>query len=414
MTLGLLASAAILFYIGANDTFGALTYGWRVTGILFVAAALIDLFGVLAAFDYWGKRVVRYSGAVLLVGVGIVVVTDSILLALQLRGGEFTALLLLWCGLALWAAWALWVLVHQKVWQGVPHPKNVALGVLTSGVVGVASLVYSQVYLPSSAPTHTIFKVSMGVPTMNEDGASLDVPVHFEFRNSASMRMYVVGSMWKLVGDAIKFSPAAAGVDVWKQEYLFGGGFYRHSLSSPVYIFGAGRGIAPGAWLDPGDDFSVDSLVNVPLKVGLTHIRAIGELSFIRGDKFTLGDRQIAVSWNPYSKNKEHLRDAPKWVANPGDEWVRNYSRVYRSSEMLNMTMPASYVSAWSILPRWHQGLAFAKGDTDPDLVITTSRGVRLAKSSHDSSVPDVVENLNTTRETDTQTVAHLLEMAKR
>ncbi|WP_407287214.1 hypothetical protein [Streptomyces sp. BP-8] len=145
MALGLLASAAVLFHVGAKDAFGALAYGGRIVGVVFIAAALVEMVAVLALCDYWGKRALRYSGVAVLLGVGTVTVTNLAFLIVQFQGGDYTPFLLLWVGLALWVIWALWTLTRQKAWRGIPHPKGVAMSVVVSGAVGLVSVGYSQI-----------------------------------------------------------------------------------------------------------------------------------------------------------------------------------------------------------------------------------------------------------------------------
>ncbi|MFF3140088.1 hypothetical protein [Streptomyces mirabilis] len=135
MALGLLASASVLFHVGSTDAFNALAYGGRVMGVAFLTAALVETVATLAVCDYWGKRVLRYSGAAVLVGVGTVTVTNLMFLFTQIQGRSYTPFLWLWITLVLWAAWAFWLLTRQKAWQEVPHPKGVALSVVVSGVV---------------------------------------------------------------------------------------------------------------------------------------------------------------------------------------------------------------------------------------------------------------------------------------
>ncbi|MFI6765691.1 hypothetical protein [Streptomyces sp. NPDC050355] len=90
MALGLLASAAVLFHVGAKDAFGALAYGGRIVGVVFIAAALVEMVAVLALCDYWGKRALRYSGVAVLLGVGTVTVTNLAFLIVQFQGGDYT------------------------------------------------------------------------------------------------------------------------------------------------------------------------------------------------------------------------------------------------------------------------------------------------------------------------------------
>lgn len=86
MVLGLLVSAAVLFRVGLTDTLGALTFGGRVMGVVFLAGALVETVAAAAALDHWGKRATRYAGQSLLLGVVVVTVTSLMFLILQWEG----------------------------------------------------------------------------------------------------------------------------------------------------------------------------------------------------------------------------------------------------------------------------------------------------------------------------------------
>ncbi|WP_189986117.1 hypothetical protein [Streptomyces capoamus] len=367
----------MLFYVGTTDAFNALAYGGRIIGVTFIAAALVETAATVAVCDYWGKRALRYSGAAVLLGVGTVMVTNLMFLITQIQGWEYTPFLLLWVALALWVGWSLWALTRQKVWQEIPHPKGIALSVVVSGVIGLASLAYSQMYIPYSTPVEIPFNVSFGDSTLNADGTVLHVPAHVEFRNSGSVRIYVVGTLWTVNGYPTTFTVKGTGANVWKSELWNDAETVRHVIYSPSQMLGTGRLADPGSWADPGDDYSSDFVVDVPLRSGLGRIEVVAQASFVRADRGKLGNNygdSGETSWNTESENAEHIRSAPSWVARPEDDFYRYHSKIYHSSEMLNLTHSTDYATAWWILPTWHEGDLFAKGDTEPDLKVSISR----------------------------------------
>ncbi|MFE3636108.1 hypothetical protein [Streptomyces sp. NPDC059168] len=388
VALGLLASAAVLFHVGTTDAFNALAYGGRVVGVIFVAAALVEVAAVLAVYDYWGKRAVRYSGAAVLLGVGTVTLTNLMFLITQIQGGSYTPFLWLWIGLMVWAAWAVWTLTRQNVWRRVPYPKSVAMSVVVSGVVGIAGLTYSQMYVPYSTPVKVPFRISFGVPATSADGKSLHVPVNFEFRNSGSVRVYAVGTLWTIRGYPTKFDPKGNGMNEWKREMWDWGATLRHVRYSPSRMLATGNIVSPGARLDPGVDFSSDAVVDVPLRSGFGRIEMTATVSYVRADRGKLGNNYVdsyEASWDTEKKDERHLRDAPNWAANPGDEFYRYHSKIYHSSEMLNLTHATDYATAWWVLPKWQEGDYFAKGDTDPYLKVSISRDPDGEEALNDS-----------------------------
>ncbi|MGW2255165.1 hypothetical protein ACWCXH_34010 [Kitasatospora sp. NPDC001660] len=415
MALGLLASVAVLFYVGSKDAFEALTYGGRVMGVTFMTAALVEAISTVAVFDYWGKRIITYSGAAVLVGVGAVMATDFMFLIVQIEGGDYTLYLWLWIGLALWTVWALWTLSRQAVWQGIPHPKSLALGVAVSGLIGAVSLAYSQLYIPYVMPVTIPFTVSSGTPTLNNERTILHVPTHLEFRNSGSVRIYVVGTMWKVNGLPTKFTENASGMNDWKKDFGRGDNTFRHEAFSPSHMLGAGTFVSAGSRLDPGDDLSTDITVEVPLDSDISRVSVTSTVSYIRADRCKLGNSysdSFEVSWDPETQDQKHMRDAPGWVADSGDEFFRYHSKIYHSSEMLNLARASDYATAWWVLPKWHEGRDFAEGDTDPYMMVSISRGPEGEEALSESQQEPY--GMKTMTQSTDRTIAQLLQAAEK
>nr|WSX47904.1 hypothetical protein OG409_02420 [Streptomyces sp. NBC_00974] len=80
LAAGLLASMLLLAHTGVVDAMGALTFSGRLTGVLLVLSGAVQGVAAAAVFDSWGKRTLRYSGALVLLGVLIAVATEALLL----------------------------------------------------------------------------------------------------------------------------------------------------------------------------------------------------------------------------------------------------------------------------------------------------------------------------------------------
>ncbi|GGS93827.1 hypothetical protein [Streptomyces cinerochromogenes] len=387
--LGLLVSAAVLFHVGTKDAVNALAYGGRVVGVVFVTASLVEVIAALAVSDYWGNRALRYSGTAVLVGVVSVTVTDLMFLITQIQGRSYTVFLWLWIGLALWAAWALWTLTQQGVWKHIPHPKGVAMSVVVSAVIGIAGLAYSQMYVPYSTPVQTPFSVTFGTPALSADGTVLHVPEHVEFRNTGSVRIYVVGTLWKAVAWPTRYTEKGTKQDTWKREFQDFDETVRHVVYEPSRMLGMGTFAGPGDRLDPGDDLSRDFVIDVPLHSGIGRVEIDADASFIRADRGKLGNNypdSKETSWNP--DTGAHEWDGPGWLTAAGSDFLRYHAKIYHSSEMLNLTHPTDYVSAWWILPAWNawdERPLVAKGDTDPYLYVSIARKANGSEELSDS-----------------------------
>lgn len=388
MGLGLLVSATFLFIVGSKDAFRALTWGGRLVGVAFMVASLVEAIGMLGLIDYWRKRSLRYSGEFVLLGVLAVLMTNLVCLVMQIEGGDYTPWLWLWIGLLTWAAWALWVLNGQNVWQRIPHPQRFAVGVAVSTVIGAAGMTYSQMYVPYSTPAIIDFSSSFGRPVLDSGKKVLHVPAHIVLKNSGSVRIYVVGTLWKVRGLPGDYLKAGTGLNEWKDDMLAGRPILRHDDLGPSRLLGAGEIVWGGSWLDPGDDFSTDVTVKVPMDSGMGRVEIQSLLSYIRADRCKLGNDykdSFKFSWDTKSNDKRHTWDAPKWVADSGDEFFRYASRIYRSSKILEMTRSSDYASAWWVAPKWHEGVGWAEGDTDPYMKVSISRDPQAEQQLTDS-----------------------------
>ncbi|MFE1986063.1 hypothetical protein [Streptomyces mirabilis] len=411
MALGLLVSAAILFLVGATDAFNALAYGGRVVGGAFIAAALAEAVAALAVCDYWGKRAIRYSGPVVLAGVGTVLVTDLMFLITQIQGRDYTPFLWLWIGLVLWVAWALWTLTRQKVWQAIQHPRGIALSVVVSGVIGLVSLTYSQMYLPYSTPVKIPFSISFGESTLSADGTALHVPAHVEFRNTGSVRVFVVGTMWTVIGWPTQYSEKGIGESDWKWETLHYDRTFRHVKYGFSRMLGTGNFADQGDRLDPGMDLSNDFVIDVPLRSGLGRIEIDATASFVRADRGKLGNSYASsreVSWDP--ETGRHLKDAPDWLTPKGDDFYRFHSKIYHSSEMLNLTHSTDYATGWWVFPKGR--IDVAKGDTNPYLYVSIFRDSEGKERLSDSEQEPY--GMTTETQSTERTVDQLLRAAKK
>ncbi|MFI8191469.1 hypothetical protein ACIF8T_22050 [Streptomyces sp. NPDC085946] len=370
--VGFIVTSAVVGRIGLIDAFRALTYGGRVAGVSFIVASIVEMLAVVATFDYWRKRYFKHSGLVVLIGTLVAFAVNLLLLVVHLYGGEYTHYLWLWPILLAWSLWSLWMLHRQNIWREVLHPKGVAAGVVASTLLAVANLAYSQVYLPYATTSALPLQVEFGKPNLNENGEVLHVPTRIRYKNSGKVRLYVLGGMWRIYGLSTKFSEKARNMDDWKRDITppYELDFRRNSVEDDWDLVDSGGFSAPGDWLEPGDDFKHERLVEIPANSKFQIVHADLELAVVRGDRGTL-DPDFAdswkVSWN--LKNLKHEANAPEWVADPGDEYVRYQSRLYYSSEILNVTRKGRYVTTWRVIPNFSDNLPAERDDTDPYIV---------------------------------------------
>ncbi|MGW6985158.1 hypothetical protein ACWGE1_37840 [Streptomyces sp. NPDC054932] len=373
MALGLLVSAAVLFRVGLTDALRALTFGGRVMGAVFLVGAVVEVVAAGAVLDFWGRRVTRYAGQAVLLGVSTVAVTSLVLLVFQWEGGYLAGWFWLWAGLVAWAVWAVWVVTREKAWQGMPHPRSFATGVALSALIGSASVTYSAMYVPYVAPPKVPFLVSFGKPVLNPDGKRLYVPAHFTFRNDGAVSIFVIGTLWSAKLWPTAFREKGTERTQWRQELGDGWDTHRQEdFNVAPRLLAAGQISNAGARLDPGDDFSKDAVVEVPVAAEQGRVELFASVSFIRADRCKLANSYVGSierSRDPDSPGKEHVRDAPDWLADPGDDFFRHRSRIYRTSEVMRMTQAPDWAAMWWVIPKGSDAIPFMQVhiSRDPD-----------------------------------------------
>ncbi|MHC5700737.1 hypothetical protein OTC26_004620 [Streptomyces tirandamycinicus] len=369
MALGLVATGGILGKIGTIDAFRALTYGGRVAGVSFIAGAMIEMLAAFAVLDYWRRRQIKYSAAAVLFGVLVAVAAHILLLLVHIYGGEYTYYLWLWPTLLVWSLWALWVLHRQHVWKAIPHPRGLTVGVVASAVLAAGNLAYSQVYLPYASNGAFRLSIDFGKPTLDQGMNVLHLPARLRYKNDGDVRLYVLGGMWRMYGLSTNFSESAREMKDWKRDINppYELDFRRNSAEADWDLIDSGGFSAPGDWLEPGDDFKHERLVEIPVKSEFDIIHVDLELAMVRGDRGTL-DQGFAGSWKPSwdLETLKHQEDAPEWVADSGDEYIRYQSRIFHSNEILNVTRSPRYVTVWRVIPDFSDDNPAEKDDTDP------------------------------------------------
>ncbi|RSS68502.1 hypothetical protein [Streptomyces sp. WAC06614] len=205
MLVGLLGSLALHAVIGWADALGALTFAQRLVGVLFLLAALVQAVALPAAVDHWGSRQVRLSGALVLLSVLMTLATTTLLLFLWLQERERVAAVLLFLALWLWALWALRVLIREKVWRGIPHPRRFAAGVTVTALLTALSLGYSSIYQPLVAPYHVILNAEFGTPRTDADSPYIHVPLKLYAKNDGGIPLYIVVDDFTVYGKSVEF-----------------------------------------------------------------------------------------------------------------------------------------------------------------------------------------------------------------
>ncbi|MEU0002716.1 hypothetical protein ABZ079_00010 [Streptomyces sp. NPDC006314] len=362
MAVGLLTTAALFAIIGGKDASQALTYLGRLTGAsLFIISFVALAAAFTVAVEYRLRRRLKFSAAIILFGVLTVLAANLILLVIQGVGREYTHWLLCWLSLAFWSGWALWELLHrQRVWKEIPQRKKFAAALSVGTLAAAANFTYTQMYKPYATPVMMTTSVKFGAPHVNPEdpGATIQLPLIIQFKNTGEVSTYIMGASYKvdgLTGGQTRKTPRE--IDSWHQDIQNDNpelNAYTDRTTAPPRTITYGMIMEPrGYWLDPGDDITEERIIEIPARKGTfnvieAHIRAI----MIRKDR--MGVIGEPGDWKKLSWEKGK-REAPSWVTKQekvpaNSEYVEYHIPLTYSNEILNLTRQPRYLTLWWML----------------------------------------------------------------
>jgi hypothetical protein len=345
MMAGLLGSMVLLIVVGMPDAIGALTFAGRVTGFLFAFAGAVQGVAALAVLDYWGKRRLRFSGAVILLGAFIALVTNGLLLFMWLEEREYTPYVLTYLPLTGWSLWALQLLLRERAWQGIPYPKQFAAGVTATTLLAAFNLAYSALYQPTSAPILFDLEVKFGTPQADANRPVIHLPVTFRARNSGKVPAYITSDGYGIYGSSAKHASDGSGLLEWRKlldAKTDGSRVGRYEKSPTRETISAARFYGPGNWLEPGEQYVKERVVQLPRSATYDVIEADLTMTIMRKDRGRIDD-EFAVphySWRP--KDKQFYCPPIECY-----DHIINRGRVLHNNNMINVTRQPRYVVSY-------------------------------------------------------------------
>ncbi|MGV9885836.1 hypothetical protein [Streptomyces sp. NPDC003395] len=347
MAAGLLASMVLNVVIGWPDAFGALTFAQRVTGALFVLSGAVQGAAALLAFDHGGRREIRSSGAIVLLGAVIALATDSLLILLWLEEKEYTPYLLAFMPLWCWSLWALVSLLREKAWKGVPHPKKFAAGVFATALLTGVSLAYSTLYQPAMAPMRLLLTADFGTARADPARPFMQVPLKLTVRNTGDVSVYVVINDFSVYGRTAAYSERGnESAEAWKESFRTKddeGEAERHVDRLSYHRLSTGRFYTPGEVLEAGQEDVRQHVFQMPRDVPYDLLDVDMQVTYMRKDRGRIDVEHFSQplqSWR-------HPR-----FACPGRcraDTLTYYGRVRHNNNLINVTRKPLYVTAfWS------------------------------------------------------------------
>ncbi|MGW2018519.1 hypothetical protein [Streptomyces sp. NPDC001927] len=366
MVAGLVGGWALLTSIGIPDAFEALSFAGRITGFVFMLAGVAEVAAAVAVFDYWGKRGLRISGTIVLVGVLIALSATTMLVVLWFQEKEYTPYMLGIFPLFGWSLWALSVAIRAKIWRGTPHPTKIAAGVLATALLAAVNIAYSSLYQPTAAPANLAVKVSFGAPRTDLERPVLHFPVTLHLKNTGSVPLYILADDWSVYGRTGEYNETSTELRDRRLSLENGDGDVSLLVGSIGWTaLGVGRFTGPGYWFEPGEEYREDKIVQIPKAAKYDVIEADLSAMVMRMDRGRIDldtFREPQYSWD----TKAILYCPPK---DCDGEFLIHHAAVRYNNNVINVTRKPRYVTAW-----WGLGAA----DSNWDASISTFKGKGL------------------------------------
>jgi hypothetical protein len=346
MIAGMLGSAVMHIAVGWPDAIQAFTFAQRIIGTIFVLAGLLQCAAIIAVLDYWGKRQLKPSGAISLLGAFIALATSITLVFMWLEETEYTPYLLVFAPLCLWSLWALFLLIREKAWQATPHPKKFAAGVTATALLTAVSIAYSTMYQPTAAPIRFILKAEFGTPEASPDFQYVTVPLKLYVKNDGGIAVYIVNDDYTVWGTPIKHSAKGDGLKRWKTDTEEGGyaaEAKRYVREGKADVVSSGHFHELGNLLEPGEEHSSEEAVTLPMNARYDELEATLDIEYIRRDRGRLEEEfqvPVGYSWDDSDK---------RYYCPPKDcgEYVVYHGQVRHNNNMVNVTRRSRYLAAF-------------------------------------------------------------------
>ncbi len=344
MAAGLLVSAALLADVGMVDALGALTFSGRLTGSLFVLSGAVQAVSAALVFDFWGKRTLRYSGPMVMVGVLIAVATEGLLLAVWFQESEWTPYLPVFLALSLWSLWAVWAIWRERAWKGITHPKSFTASVVATALLAAANFSYSALYQPQAALFHFKVEAKFGTPTRDPELPLVYLPVKLHVANDGAVSGYVLNSAYWVEGRESVFDGKKAEPDrkEWRADAKAGVDTELYVQPTGYRTINSGLALPVDAWIAPGTDFTKELVVQIPTDARYDIVTAKMTAIFLREDRGRIDARLQSPVYSWQQKTERFFDCSPA----PCADYVIYHARVWNNNNIINVTRRPRYVSS--------------------------------------------------------------------
>ncbi|MFD5618350.1 hypothetical protein [Streptomyces yangpuensis] len=333
---GLALTAIELAMFGVADAGGALTLSGRISGIIFLVAALTEISAIIAFRDRLSPRPSKYSSLLILTGVLISLTINLALLALQLDSGSYTPLLWIWVTLFPWSCWALWQIHCSRIWSTLPRTQGLAAGAVATSLLAVANFTYTQIYQPYSSPALVTTATEFDKAIILKEGGTAAVSLRLRTKNTGKVGVYILGSLYHVAGRKASFSNHRRTLQDWEKD--LNEGKRDLSLYTPEGthdLVAQGAFIGEGVTLEPGAEIVAERVIQFPADSRYDVISVGGQVVFLRKDRGTIASVRE-------TRPQESLYPADSNIIQ-----VEHRARIYQSTAVLEFTRAPQYASVW-------------------------------------------------------------------
>ncbi|MFE6805420.1 hypothetical protein ACFVEN_27680 [Streptomyces sp. NPDC057681] len=341
----LLLTGLPLGWLGFEDLVDALTYAGRITGAILILVSFTTLVAAVAVWDHWFRNRIPYSGTVALIGTVAAFLTNAALLLMTFKDVENTALRVLWCLITVGCAWAVFAVWRTSV--EIPAPKRVAAAVIATGLIAMANFGYERLYQPSQNGARPLITITVGKPVLRQDRKAFALPVDIKAENRSSVGYYVLGTEFHTMGERVSISAKDRRREQWRDDaekwrtLSENHPLSRREIQQPGELVAAQPWAPPGHWIEPGDTFVSQAVVQLPMDTAYDQLAFYANGSFARKDRLGLSRMQLTgYSW---SDGK-----VPNWVKSTKDvDNVVYRGRVYENNAIAAHTRDKRYVTVY-------------------------------------------------------------------
>lgn len=347
IALVLVGSALVVGWFGIQDIGGDTSYGVRLWATAMIAISAYLLVSALAAVVVL-LRGSAAAGSVTLVGGLVGALTGLALLTYQLINGDPTPWLGVW-GLMTAAGVAVAIRLLMAGAR-MPYPRQFAVAVTATTVLGAASFAYSALYQPSAVPTKFRVEVDIGEPSVSADGTYASIPIWTSFINTGQVGLNVLTATYSVVGREGTVTAQGRTPEQMRIDVRNRGPAARWSAVEGYQLVQTDEFVKKGSVVQAGERIDVGRTVEIPLPTQLDTLGISATVLVARQDDLIIAKNISQTEHYSWDQQGTHRVDLPAWFENRGVDFVRYEVTVTETSHLREQTRQEWSGWIWRVL----------------------------------------------------------------